>query len=302
MSALPDSSQQLSTADTESPAKPARPRMSTRNRFLFFFTGWLIVLMPFLFWWNTWFGRQLSDKQLHEYLLDDKKPRHIQHALVQIGERVARHDAGVTHWYPDVVRLASYPIEEVRNTDAWVMGQDTTSKDASSAGFHQALLKMLEDPSLMVRGNAALSLVRFGDAAGRPQIVALLEPAKVMVSQAGRITDASVVGTVIHQGGIIVKIESDGRTTEVRSPITGRLRELSVQPGKVVAGGDEIATLDPGTEQVWEALRALFLVGQPEDIPAIRPYQRELPEIPEHVRKQAVETEQAIRQRMPSGM
>lgn len=123
-----------------------------------------------------------------------------------------------------------------------------------------------------------------------------------MVSQAGRITDASVVGTVIHQGGIIVKIESDGRTTEVRSPITGRLRELSVQPGKVVAGGDEIATLDPGTEQVWEALRALFLVGQPEDIPAIRPYQRELPEIPEHVRKQAVETEQAIRQRMPSGM
>ena len=276
--------------------------MSTGNRFLFFFTGWLIVLMPFLFWWNTWFGRQLSDKQLHEYLLDDKKPRHIQHALVQIGERVARHDAGVTHWYPDVVRLASYPIEEVRNTDAWVMGQDTTSKDASSAGFHQALLKMLEDPSLMVRGNAALSLVRFGDATGRPQIVALLEPAKVIVSQAGRITDASVVGTVIHQGGIIVKIESDGRTTEVRSPITGRLRELSVQPGKVVAAGDEIATLDPGTEQVWEALRALFLVGQPADIPAIRLYQRELPEIPEHVRKQAAETEQAIRQRVPSGM
>ena len=302
MSALPDSSQQLSTADTESPAKSAKPRMSTRNRFLFFFTGWLIVLMPFLFWWNTWFGRQLSDKQLHEYLLDDKKPRHIQHALVQIGERVARHDAGVTHWYPDVVRLASYPIEEVRNTDAWVMGQDATSKDASSAGFHQALLKMLDDPSLMVRGNAALSLVRFGDATGRPQIVALLEPAKVIVSQAGKITDASVVGTVIHQGGIIVKIESDGRTTEVRSPITGRLRELSVQPGKVVAAGDEIATLDPGTEQVWEALRALFLVGQPADIPAIRPYQRELPEIPEHVRKQAAETEQAIRQRVPSGV
>ena len=297
MSALPDSPQQLSAADTESPAKPAKPRMSTRNRFLFFFTGWLIVLMPFLFWWNTWFGRQLSDKQLREYLLDDKKPRHIQHALVQIGERVARHDAGVTRWYPDVVRLASYPIEEVRNTDAWVMGQDATSKDASSAGFHEALLKMLNDPSLMVRGNAALSLVRFGDATGRPQIVALLQPAKVIAPQPGKVTDASAVGTVIHQGGIIVKIESDGRTSEVRSPITGRLRELSVQPGKTVAAGDEIAVLDPGTEQVWEALRALFLVGQPEDLAAIRPYERELPEIPDHVRKQAVETEQAIRQR-----
>ncbi|MGH9538959.1 MAG: biotin/lipoyl-binding protein [Terriglobales bacterium] len=275
--------------------------MSTRNRLLFFFTAWLIVLMPFLFWWNTWFGRQLSDKQLSEYLQDDKKPRHIQHALVQIGERVTRHDASVTRWYPDVVRLASYPIEEVRNTDAWVMGQDVASKDAASAGFHQALLKMLDDPSLMVRGNAALSLVRFGDASGRPQIVSLLQPAKVVAPMAGKITDSSAVGTVIHQGGIIAKIESAGQTgvqtTEARSPISGRLRELSIKTGQTVAAGDPIATLDPGTEQVWEALRALYLVGQPEDIPAVKPYERELPEIPDHVRKQAVETEQAIRER-----
>jgi biotin carboxyl carrier protein len=299
MPAFPESSQQISTTAGEIASKPAKPRMSTRNRFLFFFTGWLIVLMPFLFWWNTWFGRQLSDKQLTEYLQDDKKPRHIQHALVQIGERVTRHDARVTRWYPDVVRLASYPIEEVRNTDAWVMGQDTTSKDASGAGFHDALLKMLNDPSLMVRGNAALSLVRFGDANGRPQIVALLEPAKVNAPQAGKITDSSALGTLIHQGGIIAKIESGSQITEVRSPITGRLRELSARPGQSVAASDEIARLDPGTEQVWEALRALYLIGQPEDIPAIRPYQRELPEIPDHVRKQAVETEQAIRRRVP---
>jgi hypothetical protein len=32
-------------------------KMSPRNRALFFVTAWLIVLMPFLFWWNTWFGR-----------------------------------------------------------------------------------------------------------------------------------------------------------------------------------------------------------------------------------------------------
>ncbi len=179
MSALPDSAQETPTPDTEAVTPPPKPRMSTRNRLLFFATGWLIVLMPFLFWWNTWFGRQLSDKQLAEYLQDDKKPRHIQHALVQIGERVARNDPGVTRWYPDVVRLASYPIEEVRNTDAWVMGQDVSSKDSASAGFHAALLKMLDDSSEMVRGNAALSLVRFGDATGRPHIVALLQPAKV---------------------------------------------------------------------------------------------------------------------------
>ncbi len=271
--------------------------MSTRNRLLFFATGWLIVLMPFLFWWNTWFGRQLSDKQLAEYLQDDKKPRHIQHALVQIGERVTRHDPTVTRWYPDVVRLASYPIEEVRNTDAWVMGQDVSSKEEASAGFHAALLKMLDDPSIMVRGNAALSLVRFGDATGRPQIVALLQPAKVNAPEAGKITDSSVVGTPIHQGGIIAKLDSGGKTVEVRSPISGRLRQLSVQSGQSVGAGDEVATLDPGTDQVWEALRALYLIGQPEDIAAIQPYERDLPEIPDHVRQQAVATEQAIRGR-----
>ncbi|HMJ23555.1 MAG TPA: biotin/lipoyl-binding protein [Terriglobales bacterium] len=297
MSALPESPRETSSPGTDSAATHAKPRMSTRNRLLFFFTAWLIVLMPFLFWWNTWFGRQLSDQQLREYLRDDKKPRHIQHALVQIGERVIRHDDSVTRWYPDVVRLASHPIEEVRNTDAWVMGQDASSKDASSAGFHEVLLQMLNDGSLMVRGNAALSLVRFSDTTGRPQIIALLQPAKVLAPLAGKITDSSTVGTMIHQGGIIAKIENAGQTMEARSPISGRLRDLSVKAGQTVAAGDEMATLDPGTEQVWEALRALYLVGRSEDLPTVRPYERELPEISDHVRKQAVETEQAIRER-----
>jgi biotin carboxyl carrier protein len=300
MSATPDLPSDASTVADESaspPPPPAKPRMSTRNRLLFFATGWLIVLMPFLFWWNTWFGRQLSDKQLAEYIQDEKKPRHIQHALVQIGERVTRHDSSVTRWYPDVVRLASYPVEEVRNTDAWVMGQDVISKDAASAGFHEALLKMLDDSSVMVRGNAALSLVRFGDATGRPHIVALLQPAKVTAPEAGKITDASALGTPIHQGGIIAKIDAGGKVVEVRSPISGRLRELSAQTGQTVAAGDQMAALDPGTDQVWEALRALYLIGQPEDIPAIRPYEGELPEIPDHVRQQALATEQAINQR-----
>ena len=191
----------------EPPATPQpRRRMTTRNRILFLATGWLIVSMPFLFWWNTWFGRQLTDPQLSEYLRDDKKPRHIQHALVQIGERVGRHDAAVVRWYPDVVRLASYPVDEVRNTDAWVMGQDT-----SGGGFHEALQKMLNDPSLMVRGNAALSLVRFGDASGRPQIVALLQAARVTAPQSGKVTDTASAGTAIHQGGVIAKLQTGGR-------------------------------------------------------------------------------------------
>jgi biotin carboxyl carrier protein len=275
--------------------------MSARNRFLFFLTAWLIVLMPFLFWWNTWFGRQLSDKQITEYLQDEKHPRHIQHALVQVGERMGHPDARVTRWYPELTRLASHPVEEVRNTDAWVMGQDT-----SVPAFHETLLKMLHDSSAMVRGNAALSLVRFGDAAGRAQIVALLQPARIVAAGPGLLIDIDKVGTSIHQGGLIAKIQvdrsavapkEDQETTELRSPISGRIRTLSVAPGANVSAGTEVATVDPGDEQVWEALRALYVIGQPDDLPAIRAYQRELPEVSDRVREQALLTEKAIRDR-----
>ncbi|MGA8867192.1 MAG: hypothetical protein WB510_09495 [Candidatus Sulfotelmatobacter sp.] len=268
--------------------KPKRS-MSRTQKILFFAVGWLIVLMPFLFWWSTWFGRTLSDRQLTEYLQDTKKPRHIQQALVQVSERISRHDAAVTQWYPEVVKLAGDPVEEVRNTDAWVMGQDT-----SGAGFHETLLKMLNDSSPMVRGNAALSLVRVGDATGRPQIVALLQPARILAPQSGRIVDSDRPGTAIHQGGLIAQLEySPGQRVEVRSPIPGRIRSVA-GTGANVAAGAEIAVVDPASEQVWEALRALYLVGQVEDLPAIRPYERDLPDISDDVRKQAVETERAI--------
>jgi len=266
--------------------------MSTRNRVLFFVTGWLIVLMPFLFWWNTWFGRQLSDKQITEYLRDDKHPRHIQHALVQIGERMGRHDASVPQWYPQLVALSTYPVDEVRNTDAWVMGQET-----SAADFHQALLKMLSDSSLTVRGNAALSLVRFGDASGRPEILELLQPAIVTAPQSGTITDTSSAGTAIHQGGTVAKLQTGGQAIEIRSPIGGRVRSISAATGQNISAGGRVATVDPGTEQVWEALRALYLIGQPEDLPVVLAYERELPDIPDRVRQQALETEKAIRGR-----
>jgi len=305
------------TSAPDSPPAVAAPQpkrgMSRTQKILFFATGWLIVLMPFLFWWNTWFGRHLSDHQVSEYLHDDKKPRHIQQALVQISDRMSHNDAAV--WYPDLVRLASDPVEEIRNTDAWVMGQDP-----SGAGFHETLLKMLSDSSATVRGNAALSLVRFGDASGRPQIVALLQPAEARVPTSGPVGEsmpqgswsdngrtASVVDTAapdtnLREGGVVAKL---GVTTaanvtsvvELRSPITGRVRTIETQRGRQVHPGDLVAVVDPATEQVWEALRALYLVGTPEDLDVIRPYERELQSISNDVRKQAVETEKAIQTR-----
>jgi HEAT repeat protein len=289
-SALPESHPNPAATDMH---PTSRRSMSRTQKILFFATGWLIVLMPFLFWWSTWFGRHLSDQQLNEYLQDNNKPRHIQHALVQLGDRMSRGDAAAKRWYPDLLRLSNDPVEQVRNTDAWVMGQDT-----AGPGFHDTLLKMLSDSSPLVRGNAALSLVRFGDATGRPQIKALLEPAKITAPEAGRVVDSDRPGTSIHEDGLVAKLSMAGSSQiiEIRSPIAGRIRSVA-QPGANLTAGADLAVVDPATDQVWEALRALYLVGQFDDLPLIRPYERDLPDVSSDVRQQAIETEKAIRTR-----
>ena len=76
-----------------------------------------------------------------------------------------------------------------------------------------------------------------------------------------------------------------------------KISNATISVAQTVAAGTGIATIDPGTEQVWEALRALYVIGQPEDIAAVLPYERELPDVPDHVRQQAIETEKAIRSR-----
>jgi len=291
MSTQPPQMPPETESDPGSP-RPQRPRMSFRTRLLFFGVAWLIVLMPFLFWWSTWFGRQLSDAKLNEYLHDVNKPRHIQHALVQLSERMSRNDPVAKKYYPEMVALASNPSVEIRNTDAWAMGQDTTVPE-----FHQTLLKMLQDPALMVRGNAALALVRFGDATGRPQIVSLLQSANVVAPAAGKLTDTAKPGTAVREGGVIAKVESGSQTVEARSPLTGRVAEVNLPRGAEVAAGALLAVVDPGESQVWEALRALYVVCTPDDLPAVVRYEHEQPGLPDRIRQQAILTEHAIRQR-----
>ena len=289
----PNTPSELSQTEA-APGSPRakRPRMSFRTRLLFFGIAWLIVLMPFLFWWSTWFGRQLSDAKLNEYLHDTSKPRHIQHALVQLSERMSRHDPVAKKYYPDMIALATSPSVEIRNTDAWAMGQDTSVPE-----FHQTLLRMLQDPALMVRGNAALALVRFGDASGRPQIVSLLQSAPIVAPAAGKLTDTAKTGTAVREGGLIAKVESGGQSLEARSSLTGRVAEVNLPPGAQVAAGAQLAMVDPGETQVWEALRALYVVGTPDDLPAIARYEHEQPGLPDRIRQQAILTEHAIRQR-----
>ena len=270
--------------------------MSRTQKILFFVTGWLIVLMPFLFWWNTWFGRQLSNQQLTAYLHDDKKPRHIQQALVQISERISRHDAAVAQWYPELVALAADPVEEVRNTDAWVMGQDT-----SGAGFHETLR---EDAQRFFAHGARKCRAVSGALRRRHRASANRSPAAAgadhrPTSRTHRRFRSARHGDPPGRTDREAASSNSGASQtviEIRSPIPGRIRSVA-GTGTNVTAGAEIAVVDPGTEQVWEALRALYLIGQLDDLPAIRPYERDLPDISNDVRQQAQETEKAIQQR-----
>ena len=75
------------------------------------------------------------------------------------------------------------------------------------------------------------------------------------------------------------------------------MQKVRVAAGVQVTSSTEIATIEPSDDQVWEALRALYLIGQTEDLPAVRSYQREVPGVSDRVRQQAILTEKAIQER-----
>lgn len=129
------------------------------------------VVVPFLFWQGTWFGRPLQDDELTQFLTDKDKSRRVQHGLSQIAERMERGDPKVAQWYEIVAQLSEHPGPQVRVTAAWVMGQDSNSEL-----FHNTLLDMLHDDKVLVRQNAALALVRFGDREGLQELRTMLSP------------------------------------------------------------------------------------------------------------------------------
>src|SRR5580658_2863298 len=106
----------------------AKPRMAAKWLFAILALTFLFVLMPFLFWQATWFGRPLNDDQLAKSLADTEHPREIQHALSQIADRilspVAATRDSARSFYPQTISIAKTGDDELRLTAAWVMGQD----------------------------------------------------------------------------------------------------------------------------------------------------------------------------------
>lgn len=253
----------------------------------------LFVIAAFFTWYGTWFGRALSDEDMAAYLADGQKPRKVQHALSQVAEQIAQKDPQVRRWYPQVVKLAASPVVEVRQMAAWVMGQDNTSEE-----FHAALVSLLGDPEVVVRRNAAVQLVRFKDARGLPELRAIFKGHNVAATTAGRVDNALSDGTAVHYGTLLAKIEkSGGEREEVRSPLPGKVTRVRAAEGAQVNAGDTLFSIASDSEFVWEGLRALYFVGEQEDLAEVERYAQGAGGMPVRIKEQAAQTAQAIRGR-----
>ena len=252
----------------------------------------LFVVVPFLTWYLTWFGRPLSDEKIEEYLRGDN-PRRAQHALSQVAERAAAGDAGASRWFPQVLALAESPVTDLRMTAAWVMGEEHRSEE-----FRAALHKLSEDPEPIVRRNAALALVRFGDARGRPELLAMLRPYPVMAQTEGTVETALAEGTPVKRDSVLVRYRlKPNLVREVRAPFPGRVLKSRAVSGGEFRAGDELFVLASDAEQVQDALVGLAYLGTAEDLPEIERYVRGVEGMPDGVKQQAALTAEAVRRR-----
>ena len=253
----------------------------------------LFVVASFLTWYFTWFGRGLSDSEITRFLADEKHPRQVQHALLQIQQRIERGDESAKQWYPQIVGLANSPETEFRLTVAWLMGADNTSEE-----FHNTLKQLSEDPEPIVRRNAALALVRFNDPGGHQELLAMLQPFTVNAPATGTLLSSLSTGAQISRGALLGRIQqTTGEIVEMRSPLLGKVDRILVANGASVSKGNAVLTIKPDEQSIWEALRGLSVVGEEGDLALIERYASGAEPGSDRIKQQAALTATAIKSR-----
>jgi biotin carboxyl carrier protein len=292
-----DSSQQGTAPESSETTPPAKPGMKKRWLYLILAVMFLFVLMPYLIWQATWFGKPLNDKQMADAFADTEHPRNAQHALSQVADRMESPDPAVRMtakpWYPQAIAAATSSESALRSTAAWVMG-----KDPSVPEFHETLQELLVDSDPMVQRNAALSLVRFGDVSGHDMIVSMLKPWLQTAPVEGKLSTRLTPGETVNVGTLIGRIETPDGKVEIRTKMPGTIDQWVVKDGTPVTVNQPIAQLDPAADVVLNALAALYFIGHEDDIPAITPYLRNITGMPLSVSQQAKLTIDAIHTRM----
>ena len=89
-------------------------------------------------------------------------------------------------------------------------------------------------------------------------------------------------------------------TQEVRAPVAGKIERTIAVDGRLLQAGEELLVLAPDGKNVWESLRALYLVGTAEELPEVERYARgeaAAAGMSDDIKKQAALTAEAIKSR-----
>ena len=252
----------------------------------------LLVVVPFFAWYGTWFGRTLTDEEIDQYLSEKDKPRHVQHALAEVERHISAGDEKAQRWYARVAALADSPEKEVRLTAAWVMGADTRAEE-----FRSRLVRLTEDSEPVVRRNAALSLVGFGDTHCLAELRAMLKPFSVRATKEGTALTALTVGSKVRRESLLLRAKVGGEVYDVRSPLDGKIAEAFIKDGDQFRNGSELFVLAPDAVMVGDALEGLKRLGTLEDLEEVERYARGVEGMPDYIKNRAAQTAEAIKRR-----
>jgi pyruvate/2-oxoglutarate dehydrogenase complex dihydrolipoamide acyltransferase (E2) component len=104
-------------------------------------------------------------------------------------------------------------------------------------------------------------------------------------------------GATVTRRSPLARIQqADGKIVEVRSPLPGRINKILKANGSQVSQGEEVLSLNSDEGSVWEALRALSIIGTKEDLPLVETYAKSA-DASARVKEQASLTLNAINHR-----
>jgi hypothetical protein len=105
-------------------------------------------------------------------------------------------------------------------------------------------------------------------------------------------------GAQVSRGSLLGRIEqTNHELVELRSPLIGKVDRILVANGSSLSTGAAVLTIKPDEQSIWEALRALSVVGEETDLPLIERYARGDEPVSDRTKQQAALTVNAIKSR-----
>ncbi|MFT7616476.1 MAG: biotin carboxyl carrier protein [Planctomycetota bacterium] len=224
----------------------------------------MLVLIGFS-WRSCWYATKLSDSQMEKLLSGDGSDGQVHKALSQFVDRVEQKDAKTEDWYDEVLGLAKHKTSQIRSTAAWAMGCVP-----EHAPFVGALTPLLDDESLQVRYNAAVSLGASKQESARPMLRMMLDSHAIPSPLSGTMEEPRAQNEYVRSGQILGRLKrADGSKLNIIAPLDGRIAKVVKRHGVAVSEGDELFVLEPNEGQLGNAMIALARCGTKDDIPIL---------------------------------